>query len=318
MVPGIPLRGKVTDKVTGKPVRGYVGYIPIWMNPDAKTLTQYGYGGEHVRGLSEGLVGPDGSFRCCVLPGPGVLVFRTAGDRYLPACVDPVAFFKKPRINAGDKDHLIIDNGGFGGPLGQAQFQALALINPARDETANRHDLTVEPTRRVVGRVVGPDGKPLTGVRVVGLPESILKTDQFILRGINPARPRLIYFYHDAQHLAASVLAKGSEKEPLTVRLEKWGTVTGRLVNAEGQPIAGGHFFTGNLDVSKPIYSGHLATAKDGSFRIEALVPGLKYNFFFTNPPPEEHFAIGHLDVSVKPGETLDLGTTKGKLYPKR
>jgi RNA polymerase sigma factor (sigma-70 family) len=318
LVPGIPLQGRVTDRVTGKPVRGYVGYIPIWMNPHAKALTQFGYGGEHVRGLSEGLVGADGSFSCCVLPGPGVLVFQTAGDKYLPACVDPAAVFKKPRINAGDKDHLIIDHGGFGGPLGQAQFQALALINPGEGETTIKHDLTVEPSRRVTGNVVGPDGKPLTGVRVVGLPESTLKTDRFTLRGINPARPRLIYFYHDAQQLAAGLLAKGNEQEPLTIRLEKWGTVTGRLVTAEGQPLAGGHFWTGNLDASTPIYTGQLATEKDGSFRIEALVPGLKYKFHFTNPPPEEHFAIGYLDITVKPGQTLDLGTTKGKLYPKR
>jgi hypothetical protein len=318
MVPGIPLHGRVTDKVSGKPVRGYVGYIPIFMNPDAKALTQYGYGGEHVRGLSEGLVGVDGSFSCCVLPGPGVLVFRTEGDKYLPACVDPDAFFTKPRIRAGDKDHLIIDYGGFGGPLGQAGFQSLALINPSREEKTIKQDLTVELSPRVTGSVMGPDGKPLTGVRVVGLPESTLKADRFLLRGINRARPRLIYFYHDRQQLAGSLLAKGNEQEPLTVRLEKWGTVTGRLVTTDGQPLAGSHLWTGNRDVSIPSYGSHLVTDKDGSFRIEPLVPGLKYKFYFTNPPPEEHFAIGYMDISVKGGQTLDLGTTKGKLYPKR
>jgi hypothetical protein len=43
MVRGIPLRGRVTDKVSGKPVEGYVGYFPLYTNPNARELTQYGY-----------------------------------------------------------------------------------------------------------------------------------------------------------------------------------------------------------------------------------------------------------------------------------
>src|SRR5262249_7598169 len=113
MAPGIPCRGRVTDKVTGTPVRGSVSYYPIYGNPDAPELTRY------VNALSEGIGGPDGSFACCVLPGPGVVAFRTQSPEYMPACVHPKTDFKDFPVAAGDERYLVVDRGGFGGPLVQ-------------------------------------------------------------------------------------------------------------------------------------------------------------------------------------------------------
>jgi RNA polymerase sigma factor (sigma-70 family) len=318
MVPGIPFRGRVTDKVTGKPVRGYVGYFPIYTNPDAAELTRHGYGGEHLRALSEAPVGPGGSFACCVLPGPGIVAFRTPSEGYLAACVNPKTVFKDLPF-AGDERLLVIDHGGGGGPLAQDQFQAIALINPAKDTPAIAQDLTVEPASWVSGTVLGPDDKPRTGVRVVGLSEPVLKMDRFTVRGINPGAPRRLYFYHDAERLVGTLLVKGNEKELLTVRLQPWGTITGRLVTDDNQSLGPVVLFASNRDPSRIGIPGRLHTDRDGNFRIEGLIPGVRYTVFFTNNRPDEAAAaVGYLfqQLSVKPGEKRDLGTTKGKRFP--
>jgi RNA polymerase sigma factor (sigma-70 family) len=318
MVPGIPCRGRVTDKATGKPVRGYVGYFPVYGNPDAPELTRHGYGGEHLQALSEAPVGPDGSFTCCVLPGPGIVAFRTESQEYLSACVDPKTAFKDLAFR-GDERYLVIDHGGAGGPLAQDQFQAIALINPARDTAAVAQDLTVEPARWVSGTVLGPDDRPRTGVRVVGLSEPVLKADRFRVRGINPGAPRRLYFYRDGERLVGTVLVKGDEKEPLTVRLQPWGTVTGRLVTDDNQPLGPVNLFASNRDPSRIGIPGRLVTDRDGSFRIEGLIPRVKYSVFFTHDAPgAPSMAVGYLfqQLSVQPGETRDLGTTKGKRFP--
>src|SRR5262249_15384074 len=54
MVLGIPCRGRVTEKGTGKPVRGSVSYYAVFGNPEAPELTGY------VNALSEAVVDPDG------------------------------------------------------------------------------------------------------------------------------------------------------------------------------------------------------------------------------------------------------------------
>jgi RNA polymerase sigma factor (sigma-70 family) len=318
LVPGIPCRGRITDRATGKPVRGYVGYFPAYGNPDAAELTRNGYGGQHLQGLSESPVGPDGSFACCVLPGPGILAFRAESPGYVAAWVNPKTVFKDLPFH-GDERYLVIDHDGAGGPLGQDGFQAIALLNPARDTAAVAQDLTVEPAAWVSGAIVGPDDRPRTGVRVVGLPEPVLKTDRFKLRGINPRAPRRLYFYHDAERLVGTVLVKGNEKELLRVRLQPWGTMTGRLVTEDNRPLGPVGLFAGNPDPSRISIPGHLHTDRDGHFRIEGLVPRVKYSVYFTNDPPGgPSAAVGYLfqHLSVQAGETRDLGTTKGKRFP--
>ena len=103
---------------------------------------------------------------------------------------------------------------------------------------------------------------------------------------------------HEAKHLTKAVELQGSEPSPLTVRLEPAGTITGRLVDAEGQPWAG-VAVTAHLSMSpaelwtlpyealgrtglfgggkNELFTRGTATDADGRFRIAGLLPGLKY-----------------------------------------
>jgi hypothetical protein len=270
--------------------------------------------------MSEVPVGPDGSFACPILPGPGVIVFRTLRDGYRSACVNPKTFFKDLPLSGGDERYLVVDQNGGGGPLPQDHFQAIALLNPAKDPAEITQDLTVELAAWVTGIILGPDGKPRTGLRVVGLPERSLKTDQFKIRGINPAAPRRLYFYHDGERLVGTVLVKGDETQPLTVCLQPWGTVTGRLVTDDNQPLGPVQLFANEPGANRIGLPGHFVTDRDGNFRIEGLVPRVKFSVYFTKSAPNDAAAAeGYLfhQLSMKPGETRDLGTTKGKAFPR-
>src|SRR5262249_33851468 len=107
-------------------------------------------------------------------------------------------------------------------------------------------------------------------------------------------------------------LIRGDEEGPLLIRLQPWGTVTGRLVDADGVPRAGVDLrfvFFGRLD--DPSLGWHptlrFQTTKDGKFRIEGLIPGLKYSMISQG----EIELFKNLTLQV--GETRDLGDIPAK-----
>jgi hypothetical protein len=65
--PGIPVRGKVLDEQTGKPIPGArVHYYPLDPNPASRAF-------DYAWTESSAIAGPDGSFAIVALPGPGIV-----------------------------------------------------------------------------------------------------------------------------------------------------------------------------------------------------------------------------------------------------
>src|SRR5206468_6294566 len=95
------------------------------------------------------------------------------------------------------------------------------------------------------GTVYGPDDRPLKGVRVTGLTAQelysgqTLPTAEFTVVGLDRRLPRLLGFYHQEQQLGAIVRVRVEDKGPLTVRLQKCGTLTGRLLSVQQDPRPG-------------------------------------------------------------------------------
>ena len=111
-----------------------------------------------------------------------------------------------------------------------------------------RIDLT--PAEPVRGRLLDPDGKPLTGVQVRGLNRDRgrvvepLPGTEFVASPPHPDRPRRLAFRHDGRKLVGTAVVAAGLAKPIEVRLEPWGSVFGRLVDTEGRPVAKASIFS--------------------------------------------------------------------------
>jgi RNA polymerase sigma factor (sigma-70 family) len=305
----VTVRGKVTDEATGKPVaKARVYYYPLYANPYVnRKLDGFWYP------RSETTTGPDGSYALTVLPGQGELgVTGPNPDAYMAALVTPKEikeFFKAP-VFANQLDRAI---GGNAASFIQEQPHALVLLEPGEKDEALVKDVALEPAKflTVKGRVVGPDGKPLTGVTVRGLiggfDERTLTGDDFTVERIDPRVNRQLAFYREDKKLGLFLKELDVKApEPLIVKLQPCGSASGRLVDPDGLPLAGVR-----IDVAA-VAPGPVAprnqwvtTDKEGRFRFETLVPGYAYPLTQINVPNIL------AEVVVEPGKTKDVGDVK-------
>jgi RNA polymerase sigma factor (sigma-70 family) len=308
---GVVLRGRVTDKGTGRPVPAQVTYFAFDDNPNVRQTP--GYRDSHSIDVQ---TGPDGSFTLLGLAGRGLIAARAADrdqqGRYLMAVgADEI----KGRRKEGD---FVTHPNICDAPL----YNTLVEVNPAEDAESLRRDVVLDPGNTVTGSVVGPDGKPVQGVSIdsvfgVWLHEKDLPTAQFRISGIDAKHPRSFYFRHASRNWGAAVLFNGDEPMPVTVRLQKCATLTGRLVNEAGKPCSAwisGYIHKGQLNINGGVGLGGAmqVTGKDGRFRLEGIIPGLKIGFWAGSNPS---FYDQHLvqELTLQPGEVRDLGDLQRK-----
>jgi RNA polymerase sigma factor (sigma-70 family) len=309
---GAAVRGRLTEEVTGKPVRSRVRYEPLRTNP---SLKDQGLKDAFVHVGAEVDTQADGSFALAVLPGPGLLFVRAeAHDQYCHARVDEelqrdiAAFHPKNTIRP------------------EFSWHAVVRINPSeKDAKSGVCDIALEPGETRTGTVVGPDGKPLKGVFVEGhrpvyRATQTLQTDRFTVTGLSSRTPQPVLFYHPEKRLSKLEWVKADKGRPLTVRLEPPGTITGRVVDTRGRPVAGldiGARVTRDVlwDMGMP-QSGFLfqntgatKTDSEGKFRLEGFIPGLKHTLHgYGKVLGEGSLVPLATDLSVKSGEVKDLG----------
>src|SRR5262249_10089962 len=141
--------------------------------------------------------------------------------------------FLHPAVGGGAMRGLAVDN-----------YNALRLINPREGTQAMTVDLVPSRGRTIEGTVVGPDGQPLAGASVVGLTSHPfhrvdLPTPRFQVKSLKPHQGRELTFLHAAKGLGLYKEIRGDEPGPLTIRLERCGSAVGRLLDEDGQPVAG-------------------------------------------------------------------------------
>jgi RNA polymerase sigma factor (sigma-70 family) len=237
---GLYVEGRLRDRATGKPVSGVVDYFIRSDNPHLKD-----YAFSPGTGLGSGPAGPGGKFRILTFPGRGYLVVRADRNVYTRATL----------------------KGWDGAPLETAPhglfpyyYHAIVPIDPDEKKPASRKvEITLDPGRTTSGSVVGPDGKPVTGVIAFGLtavpdpgaqtfprpdrfgppPPERLKDSTFTAVGLNPKEPRHLVFIHPEKKLGKVVRVRGDEKGPLVVKLQPLGAVSGRVLTGEGEPAGG-------------------------------------------------------------------------------
>jgi RNA polymerase sigma factor (sigma-70 family) len=300
---GVLVKGRVLDKATKKPVFANVQYLAFADNPQHKKAP--GWAVEHYL-----QTGDDGTFQLVAFPGRGLLMARGWGDHYRMA-VGADKFPKEDRY--GDNGEFLLTAPFLCPPT---TVHTLVEINP--DEKAVLHicDIVLDPGTMPRGAVLGPDGKPLAGTKALGLTaygqsrnwsRARLKDAQFTVYGLDTNEEREVAFVHESKRLVGSIKVRGDAKGPLTVKLEPWGVVSGRLVAAEGKPQVGAL-----LQVAEGLLpNSQFQTDKDGRFRIEGLASGAKY----TLEVVKNGKSAGRLftGLAIKAGETKDVGDIQVK-----
>ena len=279
---GVWIEGTITDKATGRPLRGRVTYLVRDSNPNLRDYLGY-YGGFPGVATNE-----DGTYRVVGLPGPGLTLVQQQPLYLLGAERD-------------DEDGL---KEAFG-YLPQGNFAAFARIEPVKGVESVKRDVALVPGWTFSGTIRGPDGKPLTGA-VMGGESEAMKTAEFTVRQFNPRRPRPIFFRHAEKGLLGVAQPPTENGGSVTVRMQPGAAVTGRLVKADGTPRASVELRVSYLPKKEPHWnecSLHetLKTDREGRFRIDALLPGLDY--YLNGDHADVRFGDG-----LRLGETKDLG----------
>jgi RNA polymerase sigma factor (sigma-70 family) len=308
---GIEVRGRVRDKVTGKPVRGTITYLAFADNPHLRRFATPGLGGT---------VRDDGSFSFTGLPGPGVLAVIADEDDYQK--VRPAADWKlEPGINwVPGLAHAFV-----------------RVDVPEKDGKSAPLEIRLEPAATVKVEVVGPDGKPPPAYFAAGLTASARHNVSWVtqqtarsiaVRGMEKDKPRAVVVLTADGKLGGAREVRAGAPGPTRLQLQPLSGLTGRVVGPDGRPRTGvqvraalSHTDTEGSRIPVQFFITHGTwaaklepTAKvdaDGKFRLDGLMPGLAYTLAVSDEADE----LARRDAVTPPaaGKTADIGDLRTK-----
>jgi RNA polymerase sigma factor (sigma-70 family) len=288
---GVWIEGRLTDKFTGKPLRGSLMYHVLDNNPNQGDYLGF-FGGLPGVGTNE-----DGTYRIVGLPGPGQVV----------------VWWQEHYLRGADRDDEDGPTEEFG-YMPAGNFGAFARVNPPKGAESVRRDITLVPSWTFTGTVLGPDGRPLAGARACGLSgwgrwqREGMTTPEFTVREYNPRRPRPVLFRHPEAGLVGAAPPPKENGGAVTVRMEPGAAVTGRLVGKDGEPRAGvGLTLSFRLRKGpdgESYFPEPVKTDAAGRFQIPALPGGYKYLL----SDGKGEVAVGG---ALRPGQTTDLGDVR-------
>ncbi len=332
---GVLVRGRLTDKSTGRPVVGSVVYYAFADNAHLDEYPNFKRGSQEMRVMTPGwdvemtapempaagqelapvvIPGFDGRFTIPALPGRGLIAARAQEERYLHGSgVGAIRGFDRSMEAFPTYPFYCMT----------VDKHVFAEINPAPGVHEIALEVQVDPGRTVKGTIVGPDGQPIldggTEIRTLDLfqtsPSPPADSPTFVVTGLPAGRYRIDFIHRDRK-LAGALYLKGDETgSSLTAaKLAKLLGHRGRadVIDEEGKPLT-------DVELSSTSHEGFDAERGDlenrptvdarGRFRIEGLVPGVKYDADGRSP----NKAGGPVmkDVQVASGEVKDLGDLK-------
>ena len=148
VTPGIQIKGRVRNTVSGKPVAGELMYYALAGNPRVLGIPV----GEFYTQAVE--IQQDGTFTIAALPGPGFIGLTVKDGSYPAACINATPLLPKGFNPKPTKDRLWITVGGQGlTSIDQESYQAILLLDVNADKPPGEQhiSLTAEPIR---GRVL--------------------------------------------------------------------------------------------------------------------------------------------------------------------
>jgi RNA polymerase sigma factor (sigma-70 family) len=323
---GVAVRGRLLDRVTGRPMRGHLEYICYATNPHAAEFTSLGSQKFQGRNTAD-----DGTFEIVAAPGPGMIGVCADQDRFVSAHSYPQPPNDLPRPGGVEPGHIPPH-------FPPSEFHTMVAINPSPgDPKSSTLDIVLEPGRAVEVKAVDPQGKPLAGVHAAGRTalrrghegynDRRVVGESFTVLGLDPQRPRSLVLLHPEKALGTVLPIRGDESSPLTVRLEPLGALAGRIVDDAGQPLVRLRVRAmpenkadaaplplelimgwGNPGTITSRFGGEATTDADGRFRIGGLVPGLGLKLYLGTVDSSNAYRFGDNPVVLEPGESRDLG----------
>jgi hypothetical protein len=132
-------------------------------------------------------------------------------------------------------------------PVVVGNYHAIAAVAVPADGPDATADVVLNPGRSVPLEVRHPGGKPRE-TYILGLAPPVFdRMKEFApgtlrVGGLEPGRPRRVFAVTRDETLGGHTDLSGKETEPAAVTLKPVGTVTGRVVDAAGKPLAGQGF----------------------------------------------------------------------------
>jgi RNA polymerase sigma factor (sigma-70 family) len=336
---GVPVRFRLVDKSTGQPKLGFAQYTPYddnrFFSDDVLTNQFF-----HRSASAD----EHGVYSLVVPPGTGLITTFVGEGSYLPARVRDADRAKYP---------LIDRRGSHAAMMIKSISKGYHMLDLKIGDEPERFDIELDPGRKIVGTLIGPDGKPVTGVWAYGQMGKSTRDGQgvnidlsagsFAVDGLDPDRdpPRTILFVQKDRGLIGRAALRGDEPGPVNVRLDRWASASGRLVDNQGKPpgiatlrmravsFPSPELLTDAKGQSAPDRNGTPWPApvpidNEGRFRIDGLDPGLVYELVLVTPVNKEAFLVGEArtvetavsstasdpikGLSLAPGEIRDLG----------
>jgi hypothetical protein len=262
----------------------------------------------------------DGVFRAVTIPGPVLLMggsLRNSSEykSYIP---DP----KYPQYFAKDGEYYRYRGSGSG--IVQGDFCKVLQIKPG--VAVMKQDIVLE-RENVLGvvKIQDAEGKPLPEVDVWGAANRV-EGDSCTIYGEATDKPRFLVFYEPKQKLAGTLKLKAGEKWPPVVKLKPTGSVTGRLLDADGKPLAGivvapryrdsmANNMNSRVHETRPV-----ASDANGAFTLDSLIPELPFELSFRRGRRDFAHQTKPADatVQIKPGACRDVGAIKLKPVPEK
>jgi hypothetical protein len=316
------VRGRVADRQTGRGVAAAIRFAPLPDNPFFGSRPGFdGYRRDRVAESTDS----DGRFQLTTIPGKTLVLAHAYGlekvhgehmNPFRSAVPDP----EHRELFRYDKDSDSWMSTTAGNGLERLDKQNAVKVIDVKEGAETTVELFVD--RGLTGRVEVQDaaGNPLAGAWIAGLTDQWPITFQVpeptvTILALDAEKPRQLVVFHAEKQLGGTVLVRAGEKEPVAVRLVPLGKVTGRLLDAEGQPFAGAELLinfrnlaAGELHrFANP--SGKPAVSdKDGRFTLTGIVPGVSFGFGIRKGKNYFGWTPKFGTRQLKPRESLDLG----------
>ncbi len=321
---GIAVKGKVTDATSGLPITGaMIEYRPKHDdNPHFRedAIARFETYEPSTR------TGTDGTFVIGVLPGKGNLLVKGHASNYV---------------------HIEVTNREieFGPPGGHRYHPDAHIPLDLKPETTS-HDVAIKlkPGKTVEGKAIGPDGQPIVKGLVFArsfIPNSFyynqntlpIQDGRFSIPGCDPDQENAVYFIDPEHQLGAMVMISGKQAgTPVTVKLERCGSVSLQYVDKKGKPyskdrgrllafteveLSAGPDWAMMMSAGDPVRAERMIVANLDRIRYRGLEPDDQGKITYPTLIPSVPLRLVVADDSnwvvkkefrVQPGETLDLG----------